>query len=177
MACVLTTSAQDIFVKGEKVFHAGLGIGSYLGGSGYSSTVPPLLVSAEYGVTDALLDDDKGYIGIGGYLAYSANKQDFLLNGSNYGWKYSYVILGARGAFHYQFVDKLDTYAGLMLGYNAVSASHFGDKSQSLVAASSSGLAFSSFIGARYYFTDKIGAFGELGYGIAALELGVAIKF
>ena len=167
LACSLTASAQDVFVKGDKVFHAGLGFGSYLGETGASSLTPPVLVSGEYGITDALLSNGKGYVGLGGYLAYSADEYKF----SGYKYKCTNVIVGARGAFHYQFVDKLDTYAGVMLGYNAAS---IDDKNLDL---SYGGFTHSSFVGARYYFTDKIGAFGEIGYGIAALELGVAIKF
>ena len=179
MACVLTASAQEeVFVKGDKVAHAGFGIGSYLGGSGYTSTVPPVLISAEYGVTDALLNNGKGYVGVGGYMAYSANKYNAgSYNGADYGWKHSYIIIGARGAFHYQFVDKLDTYAGAMLGYNIASSSYFGNSGYNGASNSVGGVTYTSFVGARYYFTDKIAAFGEVGYGIAALELGVAVKF
>ena len=64
-----------------------------------------------------------------------------------------------------------------MLGYNIVSASSFGATDWSGTAASASAFTYSCFIGARYYLNDKIAAFAELGYGIAAFELGVAIKF
>ncbi|MDR2056984.1 MAG: hypothetical protein LBP83_01645, partial [Dysgonamonadaceae bacterium] len=119
--------AQNIFVKGDKVVNLGIGFGSYIGESGYKTTLPPLSLSAELGVKDGLLNG-KSSIGVGGYLAYTSNKWEI----SNqvlgtYGFDYSYFIIGARGLFHYQFVDKLDTYAGLMLGYNVASSKYFGE--------------------------------------------------
>ena len=174
-ASVSVSMAQNIFVKGDGVAHFGLGLGTYLGGSGYSTVVPPILASAEFCITDALINRKGGYVGIGGYMAYAANKYTYH---GNYGYNYSYFIIGARGAFHYQFVDNLDTYAGAMIGYNIVSSSYFGSNIyHNNVKADSGGLKYTSFIGARYYFTNNIAAFAELGYGIAALEFGVAIKF
>ena len=40
---------------------------------------------------------------------------------SGWGWKYSNIIIGARGNFHYPLMNKLDTYTGLLLGYNVSS--------------------------------------------------------
>ena len=38
------------------------------------------------------------------------------------------------------------------------------------------GLVYAGFIGARYYFTPKLAAMAELGYGIAILNIGVSFK-
>ena len=35
---------------------------------------------------------------------------------------------------------------------------------------------YNVFIGARYFFTDKIGAFAELGYGISYTTLGATFR-
>ena len=111
-------------------------------------------------------------------MAYSANKWETSISGSSYGYKYSYLMIGARGAFHYQFVEKLDTYTGLMLGYNVVGSKFFGDDTGSYTpeASSTSGIGYSAFVGARYHFSDKFAAFAEIGYGISALELGISIR-
>lgn len=164
--------AQSVFSKGDKVLHLGVGVGSYLGGTNYTSTIPPLQVSYEQGIVGNLIDGNAS-IGVGGYAAYSANKWKY---DSDNGYKYSYVIVGVRGAFHYQFIDKLDTYAGAMIGYNIVSGTWFGSGTETVSGASASSVAYSTFLGARYYFTDKVAIFAEVGYGIAALELGVAFK-
>jgi hypothetical protein len=173
----LTVGAQHIFSKGDQAVNLGLGIGSYYGGDGYTGSIPPLSVSYEKGIIDGLLDG-KGSIGVGGYLGYSANKWETSINGDTYGYKYSYMMIGARGAFHYQFVDKLDSYGGLMLGYNVVGSKYFGTDlgSYKPEASSASGIGYSAFVGARYHFSDKFAAYGELGYGISALELGISIR-
>lgn len=173
----ITISAQQIFSKGERAVNIGLGIGSYYGGDGYTSSIPPLSVSYEQGLIDGLLDG-KASIGVGGYLAYTANKWESSISGTDYGYKYSYMMIGARGAFHYQFIEKLDTYTGLMLGYNVVSSKYFGGDTGSYKpeASSASGIGYSAFVGARYHFSDKFAAFGEIGYGISALELGISFR-
>jgi hypothetical protein len=64
------------------------------------------------------------------------------------------------------------------VGYNAASSKFFGDDDiLSVSAASAGGFTYSTFIGAKYYFTPKLAAFAEIGYGIAAIELGLSLKF
>jgi hypothetical protein len=58
-----------------------------------------------------------------------------------------------------------------MFGYDVVSYSHSDND------ISGSGTASSFFAGARYHFLDNFAVFGEVGYGIAPLEVGVAFKF
>jgi hypothetical protein len=166
--------AQNTFSKGDQNLNIGIGIGDVLGGSGYSTKIPPVSVSYEYGIKDELFDE-KSSLGIGAYLGYAANK--YAYSGNNYGLDYTYFILGARGSLHYQLVDKLDTYGGLMLGYNSVGSKRYGEWGNIQYNASNSALLWSLYIGGRYYFTEKIGAFAELGYGIAYLQLGVSFKF
>lgn len=36
---------------------------------------------------------------------------------------------------------------------------------------------FGVHAGARYLFSDHVGAFAEVGYGVAALKLGATFKF
>jgi hypothetical protein len=162
------TYAQDVIQKGDKIINLGIGLGSYLGYSGYSQKIPPISGSFEYGIVDHLFDDHSA-IGVGGYLGYTSWKSKYKEHGD---WTVSDLVIGVRGSFHYQFVDKLDTYAGVMLGYDIVS---YSDKVGDSLGGSSA--AFSTYVGARYYLSDNIAVYGELGYGVAALELGVAFKF
>jgi len=166
-------SAQEsTFVKGDKVLNVGIGLGNALYvGSYYHMQVPPLSASLEIGVKDGIAE--KGSIGVGGYLGYSSYKWDY----SGWGYKYSNFIIGARGAFHYPLVNKLDTYVGLLIGVNIVSSKEFGTPIGYNYNASSTGLAWSGFLGGRYYFTPKFAVMAELGYGITYLNLGVALKF
>jgi len=169
---VQMTGQESTFEKGDKVANFGIGFGSTLySGTYYYTQIPPLSASFEVGVADKI--GDKGVIGVGGYLGYSSYKYDY----ADSGWKTSDFIIGARGNFHYPLVEKLDTYAGLMLGYGVISNSYFGTYDEDDYNGSSSGLQWSLFIGGRYYFKENLAAMLELGYGVAVLNLGVAVKF
>ena len=171
-ALTQVSAQESTFVKGDKVLNLTVGFGSglYTGG-GYTTSVPPLSASFEVGVKDGIID--KGSIGVGGLIAYGAHKWEY----AGWGWKYSNLIIGARGTFHYPLVKKLDTYTGLVLGYNIVTAKEFGTNPIYDYSSQASGLAYAWFVGARYYFTEKFAAVGELGVGITYLNLGIALKF
>lgn len=166
--------AQDpIFVKGDKVVSVGLGLGGgYLySGSGYKMTFPPLTGSFEVGVKDDVLE--KGSLGLGGVLGYTGYKWEY---NNNYGWKYSNIIIGGRGYFHYPLISKLDTYTGLTLGYNIASSTYYGSGTPFDDTSSYGGFIWAWFVGGRYYFNEKVAGLLELGYGVSYLTIGVAFK-
>ena len=167
---VMQLSAQEsTFVKGDKVLNAGIGIGSsYYSGTYYTTLIPPISGSLEFGVADHIAE--KGSVGVGPYLGFATHKYVF----SQVGWRYTNFILGARGNFHYPLVEKLDTYTGLLLGYRIVTATDIGTP---IGNPSLSVFTWSWFIGARYYFKERFAAMAELGYGIAYLNIGIAYKF
>jgi len=173
LASTTLFSQESTFNVGDKVFNAtiGFGTGSLYSASYASSSVPPLAASLEFGIKDGILD--KGVIGVGGYVGYTSWKWEY----SGWGYKYTDIIIAARGTFHYPFVDKLDTYFGILLGAEIVTADEFGTSWGYDYSASGSGLVFSPFVGGRYYFTENFAALLELGYGIAYLNLGIALKF
>ncbi|MGM0626289.1 MAG: hypothetical protein ACQES0_10435 [Bacteroidota bacterium] len=185
IAIVATTQikAQDevipTFTNGDQALNLAIGLGStYYSGSYYSTTLPPLSASFEMGVTDGLIDG-KGVIGVGGYIGYAAYKWENTYPGyGTYGYKYTNLVIGARGTFHYPLANKIDTYTGVLLGYNIVSANEFGDVYYGYdYNTRSSSVAWSGFVGARYYISDSFALMAELGYGIAYLNLGVTLKF
>jgi hypothetical protein len=172
----LLANAQEV-AKGDKILNLGVGFGTALySGSGNTSSVPPISGSLEVVIKDDLFEG-KGAIGVGGYLGYTAYKWKYSGAGYDYGWKYTNVIIGPRGYLHYSLVEKLDTYAGVMLGYNIVSAKETGNSIPGYnYSASSGGVIFSGFVGARYFFNDKLAGLVELGSGIAYLNLGIALR-
>ncbi|MBW7845504.1 MAG: porin family protein [Bacteroidia bacterium] len=164
-------SAQS-YEQGSSQLNIGLGLGSTLSGAGFSTTIPPIGISYEYGL--------KEKISVGGYLGYAGSSNTVTYPSGDWKWNYNYIIIGARGSYHFATSDKLDPYAGVLLGYNAASTSvtkPAGYTGPDITAASAGGLVYGFHLGARYYFTDKIGAFGEIGYGIAWLNLGLTMKF
>ena len=162
---VSLANAQEVFHKGTTAINVGVGLGSYYN----SLSIPPLSVSLDYGVADNLINGNNGSISVGGFAGYAASSY----SSSVYKTTYSYISLGGRGAFHYQFAPKLDTYAGLMVSYDIASASS-NNVDTSWVATS--GINWTLFLGGRYFFTEKIGGFAELGYGFYNLNLGVTFK-
>ena len=164
-----TAANAQMFQKGQIDLNLGVSIGSTLSGSGagYSTSLPPLSASVDYGVTDK--------ISVGGFLGYASSKFKYAGFGTDYEYKYTYTVFGVRGAYHFDLTEKLDTYAGAMLGYNIVSVTASGDAAVGFAAAASAP-ALGAFLGARYRFTEKIGAFAELGYGLGYLTLGLNVK-
>jgi hypothetical protein len=169
--CIININAQEsMFKKGDLVLNGSIGFGSVLfSGLGYATSFPPVAASLEYGILDKIID--KGSIGVGGYVGYSASKFETF----GLGYRYSNIIIGARGALHYPFVSRLDTYTGLLLGFNVETVGSIGTP---LYANPSSGSrpAFMWFAGGRYYFNRQFAALAEIGYGIAWLNLGISYR-
>ena len=116
---------------------------------------------------------------MGGLIGY----QGFHYNypSSSYQATFDHFVALARGSYHYNFdLDpRLDTYGGISLGlryvrYRDTYLEQVPNSDQSFGGV---GLAAGLFVGARYYFTDVIGAFGELGYDMTYLKFGVTAKF
>jgi hypothetical protein len=158
---------ESTFRKGNRVLNLGLGLGATYYNNYYTTTAPALTASFEVCIADGLIDN-KGSIGVGGYFGFSSAKHEDISKTSNF-------IFGVRGSFHYPLVDKLDTYAGLMLGYNVFNNTIY-DSTPPPTSGSTSGLAGAWYIGGRYYFNEKFSAMAELGYGTAILTLGLGIK-
>jgi len=167
----LLQAQESMFNLGDKVVCLGIGLGSTLySGSYYTRGFPPVSLSYNQAVKDDILE--KGVIGIIGSVGYSSYKYDYL----GWGYRYTNIFFGGGGTFHYPVLDKLDTYVGLMLGYNIVTANEFGTPTGWDYSSSSSRFVFVSFVGARYYFSEQFAAFAQLGYGISYFTFGVCIK-
>jgi len=166
---------ESTFNSGNVVFNAGIGFGTALyRGVGYRSTLPPVSISGEYGLMEDFITE-KMTLGIGGYLGFASSKFTSTFGNEEWGYKYNYTVIGVRGAVHYPLVDKLDTYGGLMISYNAVSVKEVGEVP--VGNSSESGrVGFSAYVGGRYYFSEHFAGMAELGYGIAYLNLGIAYK-
>lgn len=150
----------------------GIGIGSPYLASGASMTVPPIHVAVEKGINEK--------IGVGGLIGFSGGKYESSLLGSTYAYKYSYLLIGVRGTYHFYQTDDLDVYGGAMLGFNKASVKfESSDKTLESILGNSktsaSGLAYGAFIGGRYYVKDNLAIFGELGYNVAWISAGICM--
>jgi hypothetical protein len=166
---------ESMFNLGDKVVNIGIGLGSTLySGSWYKTTIPPISLSFEQAILDDILEN--GVVGVGAYVGFSSYKWHYVYSTYDYGYKYTNIVIGARGNFHYPLVDKLDTYLGVLLGYNIVTSSEFGTIGVYDYSPNSGRVAIAGYVGARYYFSDSFSAFAELGYGISYLTLGIGIR-
>ena len=166
------------FGVGTNAVNLGIGVGSrYNYGTGFfggsSSVSPAISLSYERGI----LPLGPGVLGVGGIVGYQGASYD--LGGSDK-WKYTDIVVMVRGAFHYPVNEKFDAYGGLGLGVRHAGVS-FSGSSNSIYSAigSVSGNEFASglFVGGRYFFTESIGAFAELGYDQTYLKIGLSAKF
>jgi hypothetical protein len=160
---------QMAYKKGDQVANLGIGLGGFAGA--YGSGGIAITGGYESGITEN--------ISIGGTVGYSSSSETVW---GDYGWKYTYILIAARGAYHYDLLHNpnIDTYGGILLGYNIVSSKvtgtlpYYGWDGSS---ASASFLEFGIFVGGRYYFDPHWAVQAELGYGLGILNVGIAYKF
>lgn len=162
------TLAQG-YNKEGKAINIGAGFG--LAGISGDATIPPLSVGVQFGFTDK--------ISIGGIVGYAGSSYKFGLLTSSYEWKYNYIIVGARGEYHFMKPDdNLDLYSGVTLGYNIVNVSEPSNLPRYGVtySATSSYLLYGGHVGVRYAFSNSFGLFAEAGYGIGYITGGIFLR-
>lgn len=157
------------FEVGTNAVNLGIGFGTsyaYLGSS--VSSTPAFSASFERGVVEL----GPGVIGLGVLAGYQGTSADYF----GFKQKSTDVVVAVRGAFHYPVSDKFDAYAGIGIGYRSISYSFDGAGIGS-TTANYGGVFSAGFLGGRYFFTDAIGAFAELGYDQTFLKIGLTAKF
>ncbi len=150
-----SAQGNDEFSKGNHVINLGVGIGTYRSF--------PVTASYEVGIIDGIAD--KGSIGIGGIFGFRTYTYGTVLGVTTTSTS---LVFGLRAAFHYNFVENLDTYAGFITAY-----SYYTSDSSLNPSAFVPGF----FVGARYYFNPTFGVMAEAGYGLSTLNVGVAFRF
>ncbi len=172
--CNVASAEKMLYKKGQNIVQAGIGIGG-IGGFYGTSSLPVISAGVDFGIHE--------FISVGGMIGYSTSRFEYpyLVVGQNnvYSYKYSYITIAGRGSYHAPLdVKKTDIYGGLDLGYTIVSAKVDGQTPTGLVIAGASGsyFFFGIHVGARYYFSEKVAAYGELGYGFGILNIGVAFR-
>ena len=179
LSAMFSARAQE-FQKGTNVVSAGIGLGSSMLSYSGTSQSPGISLQYERGVWDV---GGPGVISLGGYAGFKGYKYSGKYSTYSYEQKWNYTVIGVRSAYYYNGLkaDKVDLYGGLMLSYNILSYKYSdnGPAGSYYSGSGSYGSAagFSAYIGGRYFFTDNLAAWMELGYGVAYINLGVALKF
>lgn len=153
---VVQQRSESFSVLNKNFLDLGVGLGTYYKGL-------PFGLSFEHGFTDK--------ISAGVFADYSS------YNYAGSGFKLSILYAGVRGSYHFAELlnvtnPKFDPYGGVSLGYY-----HVSFNGEDVGAPYSSSMFFGIHAGARYMFSDHIGGFAELGYGVAALKVGASFKW
>jgi hypothetical protein len=155
-------------VGGRFLINAGIGYAAQL----YKITLPPISASAEYAFPKIPLSAG-AYFGI---LRTENNSGLSICSDS-------LMAIGVKASWHFDLIRNLDSYAGLILGLLVLDQRY--DFSELLVFTPDAhfdlrrySLFYGFNIGARYFFTNNIGAYMELGYNaISVTSIGLSLKF
>ena len=191
LSCALfafAVEAQD-FVRGDNVLGVNVGFGGHGHKYGYKMkhdcVMFPLQVSYERCVADGLIDGNAS-IGVGGNVSFGTRSGS--LKGEAEGvkykdkWRNNCLDVAVFSNFHYQFVDKLDTYMGMQIGggtgFSKWKHKVNGEK-DAKSTGSSADIVWGMYVGARYYIAPSFAVAAELGGGIhtSILKVGVSYRF
>lgn len=146
----------------------------------------PLQVSYERCVADNLIDGNAS-IGVGGNISYGTRaKSTTRTDEYNIKYKskcrYNCLDVAAFCNFHYQFVDKLDTYVGMQIGGGTgfwKAKEKIDGEKVAKATGSSADVVWGMYLGARYYVADSFSIYSELGGGIhtSIFKVGVSYRF
>ena len=164
------------FHKGFGIINLGMGLFSPNNGYdlfGSLKSAPALTLAYDRGVVEGI---GPGTIGIGGLIGYKRYSYDFPNTDDKATW--TDLVLMARGTYHYNLTDnpQLDTYGGISVGFRANFYKNDVSPDRDRYNDDGLHLAYGLFAGARYYLTERFGAFGELGYDMSYLKLGLSYR-
>ena len=141
-----------IFEKGKSLIGINAGVG--LGNDNRTA----ISASYEYGLTNLFTEEcvlGGGFFG--GFYKDKLNSQVEKI-----------YIAGLKMNVHYQFVERLDTYAGFAPNFNIRTYEHDKDEAK---------FQFYVHIGGRYYLTNWLGVFAEMSTGYNNFSGGLSVKF
>ena len=163
---------------------AGVGVVPTYFKDGGSINVPPVSLNVAYKATEKF--------SVSAFAAYSSTTSPQLKynDGSANIFNSQMLIVGIRPAVHFVNLEKWDVYGGFSFAYNVpmVDVQNtpsdeplYGDNkpdtpTPSFYREAENNFTYSGFVGATYFVKNNIGIFGEVGYGISLLNLGVTYK-
>ncbi|MDL2229311.1 porin family protein [Treponema sp. OttesenSCG-928-L16] len=150
---------------GDFMINIGAGFGSVRDGN---MMVPPLSASVDYNLPIAGLP-----FYVGGIFGFAMADR----SAGGYDFTYTTFAFGGRFGYHFNWgVENLDTYAGVVLGYEMYRTKV--EWSGNDESDSDGYFLWGVDIGVRYFFTPVIGVFAEVGYSaLSFVKAGLALKF
>ena len=180
LSTVTTLQAQNnrpnrIFKKGQVDIQAGIGLAPTFLADGGKQLVPPMSISADMMVSDNF--------SVGVFSGYTkAQTKEFLVaDGINAQWQNSMMEVGIRAAIHYTKMQDWDVYGGFALTYNhstiTAMQAELDKIAHHLGVEPTSSIVFpTAVMGARWAFSPKWTAFGEISYGVSIIKAGVGYR-
>lgn len=174
-ACLLVVSASIAHAQSDTSnvlrqklnLNIGIGFKSFLNSSGSKTVIPPLSLSIDYSITPK--------IDIGGCIAVAKSKIVYSdWSGSHTAGTISHFVIGGRGLYHLAKWRSLEPYLGALLVYDVITAkasASLGGGTFSTPSKARMGL----FAGARRSLKGGVQLFGEFGYGMSLLNVGMTI--
>lgn len=188
---------RNHFQRGEQFLSLGYGIPNY-GGSVFKDLktlydtshtmkgIGPIYLKYEYAATN--------HIGVGVTTRFLTSKIEYPIEGvaydddgnataqdSTYTYSQSLLSIGAMGRFNYHFATtrRFDPYVGVGIGYGYTGikidlGGNLGGSDATI--KSPSPLATEITVGARYFMTSKLAAYGEFGFSQSLINLGLSLK-
>lgn len=124
-------------------------------------------------VFKALPDLGDGLLGLQVSADWWSYSQDFGTSSSSV----SYIPIGVTANYHFKMENKkFDPFLGAGLGYQIISATCEIDGVDYCGGAFSSGIYFITKAGIRYFMSEKMALYADVGVGAATLNVGLVWK-
>jgi hypothetical protein len=141
-----------------------------------SSEIPPIGLTLDYRI------NRRFSVGIFGGYTKAMSHPDMLNDGKPMTFNTQFSMIGGRFAVHSTKFERWDVYGGMGINYTHSNIDVIdGDlsklKKHKHFKTSSGKMMMSAFIGTKYAVTPKVSIFGEVGYGISLINLGVSKRF
>ena len=138
--------------------------------------VPPLGINVDYRL------NRKFSVGVFGGYTKVISHPDMLNDGQPMTFSNQFSMAGARFAVHSTNLEKWDFYGGMGFAYTHSKIDVLRGNVDKLIThknfkESSGKMMMSAFVGAKFLVNKDMTIFGEVGYGISLLSVGVSKKF
>lgn len=180
--CFFQLNAQDYKLKaGDVQVNAAIGLVSTYAADATSTIVPPISVQA-----DIFLTPNFSLGLLGSYSQYNGEYVNKNAGIAEY-YETQTLMLGLRTAMHSNDLNNWRVYGGFIIGASIPTVDTEvsvlpGEQTRDAELPSFSrpqdnSLLFSGFVGTRRTINSHLSAFGELGFGISLVNIGLGYKF
>lgn len=164
------SATPSFTLKYEYAFSENIGAGMHIGY--YSAKTPTAVGDILSNPTD-IIDNITGVgcslgLDIPGFPCDTTFVNETIEGEEAYDRVHATTIAG-RFTYHRKMLDKLDTYASVLLGYSIINRKRIGDPNADLERFKAPTFVYFTSAGIRYYLTPKIAFYGEIGYGALTL--------